>query len=240
MDNLYLTDNIFIKSNKLYYENGDKIQEVKKHNWHRLLEEYGWEKLNKNWIKKLNQMLEKPTNNSLFGVLDCGGEGDCLFHSISYAMKDSIDDYDGKDLRKELSKHITKDKYDSIIEIYKILHSTDDFGEDWNPYEMTMEKFCEKIEEGGNDYWGDFLMLNLLKDYLNVNFVILYSNDISNQYYHYPLFYEYDETIDTIILLYENEAHFKLVGYFDDSNMRYLFNHQNIPREILKLINYLR
>jgi hypothetical protein len=83
-------------------------------------------------------------------------------------------------------------------------------------------------------------MLNLLKDYLNVNFVILYSNDIINQYYHYPLFYEYDETIDTIILLYENESHFKLVGYFDDSNMRYLFNHQNIPREILKLINYLR
>ena len=79
MDNLYLTDNIFIKSNKLYYENGDKIQEVKKHNWHRLLEEYGWEKLNKNWIKKLNQMLEKPINNSLFGVLDCGGEGDYVF-----------------------------------------------------------------------------------------------------------------------------------------------------------------
>lgn len=240
MNNLYLTDNIFIKSNKLYYEDGDKIQEVKSHNWHNLLEEYGWEKLNKSWIKKLNQMLEKPINNSLFGVLDCGGEGDCLFHSISYAMKKTIDDYDGKDLRKELSKHITNDKYDNIIEIYKILHSTDDFGEDWNPYEMTMDKFCKKIEEGGNDYWGDFLMLNLLKDYLNVNFVILYSNDIINQYYHYPLFYEYDETIDTIILLYENESHFKLVGYFGNSNMNYLFNHQNIPREILKLINYLR
>ena len=51
MNSLYLTDNIFIKSKKLYYEDGDKIQEVKNHNWHRLLEEYGWEKLNKNWIK---------------------------------------------------------------------------------------------------------------------------------------------------------------------------------------------
>ena len=56
MDNLYLTDNIFIDQNeKLHYEKNGIIQEVKNHNWHRLLKDYGWEKLHKNWIKKLKQ-----------------------------------------------------------------------------------------------------------------------------------------------------------------------------------------
>ena len=41
MDKLYLTDNIFMNSkHKLYYEKGDKIKEVKNHDWHRLLKEY--------------------------------------------------------------------------------------------------------------------------------------------------------------------------------------------------------
>ena len=33
---------------------------------------------------------------------------------------------------------------------------------------------------------------------------------------------------------------FKLIGYFQNGNMKYYFNHQSIPYEILKLINYLR
>ena len=37
-------------------------------------------------------------------------------------------------------------------------------------------------------------------------------------------------------LLYENEIHFKLVGYFQNGNMKYYFNHQSLPYEILKLI----
>jgi len=241
IDRLYLTDHIFLNdNNKLYYETDNKVQEVKKHNWHRLLNEYGWEKLNKPWIKILNNYLVVKNNNSLFGLLDCGGDGDCLFHCISHAIKDVIDTYDAKSLRHKLSNNITNDQVTTIIDIYQVLYDIGDFKEEWDPYTITIQQFRDKINKGGNDYWGDFLMLNLLKDYLNVNFVILYSNDIINQYYHYPLFYEYDETIDTIILLYENESHFKLVGYFGNSNMNYLFNHQNIPREILKLINYLR
>ena len=38
MDNLYLTEHIFMDQNrKLHYEKNDTIQEVKNHNWHRLL-----------------------------------------------------------------------------------------------------------------------------------------------------------------------------------------------------------
>ena len=240
VDKLYLTENIFSLDNKLYYEKDEKVQEVKNHNWHRMLNNYGWEKLNKQWIKKLNKYLEKPNNNSLFGSLDCGSNGDCLFHCISYAIKDIFDDYDAKSLRNELSNYITEERFKNIIEIYKILATTGDFNEEWNPHTITFEEFKKKISEGGNEYWGDFLLLNLLKEILNINFIVLYSNDILNNYYYYPLFYEYDKGNKTVILLYENEEHFRLIWNFQDGNMIYLFTHKTIPHEILKIINYLR
>jgi len=65
----------------------------------------------------------------------------------------------------------------------------------------------------------------------------LSSNNITNQHNYYPLLYEFDEKLKTIILLYEDNMHFKLIGYFDN-NMITLF--ENVPQEILKLIKYLR
>jgi len=236
----YLTDNIFLVDNKLYYEEKQKVKEVKNHNWHHLLKDYGWEKLNKQWIKKLNSYEEKQNNNSLYGCLDCGGEGDCLFHSISYALNQTNDEYDSNILREEISKSLTKERYQEIIELYQVIHSVDEFEEDWNPETMTFENFKSILMEGGDNFWGDFLMLNLIKEYLNLNIIILNSNEISGEYYHYPLFYEYDHSINTIILLYENEMHFKLVGHFHEGQMNVLFTHQVVPVEILKLINHLR
>ena len=55
-------------------------------------------KLNIRWIKKLNSYLKEAPKNSHFGVIDCGGEGDCLFHCIAYALK-------MKDIY-EIDKHI--------------------------------------------------------------------------------------------------------------------------------------
>ena len=42
------------------------------------------------------------------------------------------------------------------------------------------------------------------------------------------------------LLLYENNIHFKLIGYFKDNNMIYYFNNENLPEEILKLNNLIR
>ena len=111
MNEYYLTDELYIKDNKLFYQ--EKL--VKNHNWQFLLKEYGWEKLHKKWIKKLNSFRDKPLKNSLFGSLDCGGEGDCLFHCISHAFKyndiDNISNNDTSYLRNLLSESITEDKF---------------------------------------------------------------------------------------------------------------------------------
>ena len=52
--------------------------------------------------------------------------------------------------------------------------------------------------------------------------------------------YEYNPSLKTVILLYENEIHFRLIGYFRENKMITYFTENDIPKEILKLINYLR
>tara|TARA_Y100000389_G_scaffold104583_1_gene101471 strand:- start:328 stop:1065 length:738 start_codon:yes stop_codon:yes gene_type:complete len=245
MEPYYFTDTIFLLNDKLYHDGDAPCFEIKNHNWHKYLYEYGWEKINKKWIKQLNSYLEKPLNNSLFGLLDCGGDGNCLFHCISYSLlsKDFFNIsklHDHQTLRNDLSNYISFEKYNEIISIYRILKDSDDFDEDWDPYKINYNEFKQKIIEGGNEFWGDNLLINLIKEFLNINIIILNNNEFTNEYYHYPLLYDYDKKLDSIILLYENQIHFQLIGYFNEGKMISYFNHNTIPKEILKLINYIR
>lgn len=232
---IYINENIYIENKIYYYEEGENTIKINERNWHNYLSDYGWEKINKKWIVKLNKLTNVKKKNSQFGVLDCGGDGDCLFHCISYAINE-YNETETEKLRKELSEYITEDKYKNIIEIYRILMITDEFQEDWNPEDTSYEDFKVILKEGGNNYWGDFLILELLKEFININIIILYSNDITNTYYNYPMMDVYDNKKETVILLYENEIHFKLVGYFSGNMMITKFNSNNIPLEIMKMI----
>ena len=98
MEDIYLTDKIIIRGENMLYIDNNKEIVLKNHNWHNFLGEIGWEKLNKYWIRKFNSYLEKPRKNSLFACLDCGGDGDCLFHCLSFAM-DNGKNY--QDIRNE-------------------------------------------------------------------------------------------------------------------------------------------
>jgi len=52
----YLNDNIYIENDIFFYDNDNKIVQIKERNWHIYLSDYGWNKLNKKWIIKLNKM----------------------------------------------------------------------------------------------------------------------------------------------------------------------------------------
>ena len=67
-------------------------------------------------------MFLDKTQKSLFGVLDCGGDSDCLFHCISYALKsnDYLNinlEYDVFDLRKIICDSIDLEKFNETINI---------------------------------------------------------------------------------------------------------------------------
>tara|TARA_B110000495_G_scaffold127220_1_gene110665 strand:- start:2510 stop:3244 length:735 start_codon:yes stop_codon:yes gene_type:complete len=244
MDRYYLTDTIFIKDSFYFYEKNNKEIKIKENDWHIYLKEYGWNKLNKKWIIKLNKLSNKKYKNSPFSVLDCGAEGDCLFKCISYALLpyDKIHENDNnfKIIRNILSDHINEELFKNITDIYKISKNNGEFKELWDPYSITIEEFKCKIKSGGNDYWGDFILLDILREILKINIIVMYTNIITEDYYNYPLFYDYNINKKTIILSYEDDEHFKLIGYYNDSKIIYLFNHEDIPIEILRLTNIMR
>ena len=241
----YITDNILIQDNKMLYHTKNTMKPIQHHNWHKVLNECGWAKLSSKWISKLNKQLKNPTKNSLFGCLDCGDDGDCLFHCISHALNNINDErfknYDSKDIRKIITEHITEEQYLQIIEYYRILKDSQEFDETWDPYSIhSKDDLCSEIMKGGSNYWGDFLLLQLLQSILHVNILILTNDSHNNIYEPYPTMNEYNSSYNTIILLYEDNIHFKLVGYFKENNMIYLFTHETIPFEIVKIYSIYR
>ena len=73
---IYISPNIFYRNNILYFSSKNKNIKINNSNWHKYLDEYGYFKLELGWRKRLKSDKSK---NSLWGVMDCGSNGDCLF-----------------------------------------------------------------------------------------------------------------------------------------------------------------
>ena len=230
----YLSENIVIREGQTFYH--DKL--VKRHNWHLKLEELGWDKLSKQWIKKLNQYHNPYPNNSLFGSLECGDDGDCLFHCIATALNSSKETfYDSSDIRRLVADSITQEQFDNMITCYRSMKDLDDFDESWDPYEVdTLESLRKQLMTSGHSYWCDHLVLQLVIQAFNLNLFVLTQNEWTDTYESYPLATKYDPSRNTILVLHENDSHFKLIGHFQDIMITY-FNHTNLPLEMKRLCN---
>ncbi len=239
-DEYYYTESIRLnKYNQLEYCNKDIFSPIKKHSWHHILSECGWEKINKQWIIQLNRLSDKKEKNSLFGVMDCESDGDCFFHCIANALNErdinTGNYYISSDIRKIISDNITRDQYNFMISTYRIMKDSDDFSEGWDPYEIdSLEDFKEMIETSGHIYWGDYMLLQLLSELLKVNIYILNANEYENDYSVYNTMCEFKKKYNNIFLILENSCHFKLLGYFNDKMTSY-FSSDKIPLELKRL-----
>ena len=238
MNVYYLSENIYLQDNILY--KNKKI--IKKYNWHTNLNELGWTKLPLQLIKKLNTYSDIKYKNSQYGMLDCGQDGSCFFHCIAYALntneiyKDEPYVYNSHDLRNILANYITEKLFNQIIEIYKILKDNDELCDTWNPYNIKIKEFKNLITDEKNIFWGDHILIGLLMKVLNINIIIFNCNEFKNQYNIYNTMEKYDSGKKTILLIYENESHFKLLGHFQENNMITYFCHRNLPEEIKKIM----
>ena len=239
MEGYYLTDNIRLIDDKMEYRKLDTFVPIKKSNWHHILNEYGWEKIYKSWIIKLNKLSDEREKNSRFGMMDCDSDGDCFFHCVANALneRDRNTDkyYISDDIRKLISDNITQDQYNIMISTYRIMKDADDFNEGWDPYEIdSLEDFKETIETSGHVYWGDFMLLQILTEILKINIYIVTSNTYDNEYDVYNTMIRNNSDYDNIFLILENECHFKLLGYFNDKMISY-FKTDEIPIELKRL-----
>ena len=78
-----------------------------------------------------------------------------------------------------------------------------------------------------NNYWHwifDTLPKIAILEKLNINIIILNSNEFKNIYNIYNTMEQYDPEKFTILLIYENESHFKLLGHFQETNILVYFD----------------
>jgi hypothetical protein len=238
----YITDKLFYFKNNLYYEDKNNIK-INNLNWHKYLSDYGWTKLSWGWKKRL----KSKDKNFRFGVIDCGSNGDCLFHSIAEAFNDPLDNrnckYDSESLRKQAADQINKENFLPILESYKLELETLDFFGDWDPLNIkNIQELKKEIMKSGDNFWGDHIILQLLQKSLKFNVIILNSKDdcsesknIKDQYKINPLANDINKYNKTIILYYLDKLHFQLIGYFNNNKMTTVFSREHIPEELLSI-----
>lgn len=221
---------IYIVNNKIYYKKNknDNLNEINNDNWSIYLQ--GWNKFPESW--------QNIINISNLGLKESLQDGNCLFSSISYGLNlnnqfNKINyKYDSQLLRNLLSKEITKSNFNEIIELYKIEKKNNEFNGSWNPLNInTIQKFKNIIKHSNNKYWGDYISISLLEKMLEINFLILNSEN-NNIYY---LGNDINKFPKTMILYYEDNIHFMLVGYFKNNKMITLFENNNLPNQIYEL-----
>lgn len=237
---IYITDRIFILNNQLYYDEDINNIKLNRNNWHKYLIDYGYEKLEMGWRKRLKSDIYK---NSLWGVLDCGAEGDCLFLCIEEAFrnfyKPENEDYNIENLRELAAEQINKNNFDLILTTYKLEEETDEFIGDWEPTEIeTIEDLQKEVRKTGNSFWGDHIIIQLLEQALNINIILLNSE---NEYFEKDKYKiqgtgnKFIKERRTIIMYYYLNCHFQLIGYFNGNRMQTLFTLEQLPKEIKKV-----
>lgn len=244
---LFITDSLYILGNSSFYEDKNKDIQITDKNWHHYWCDYGFYKLSNIWIKRINKYTDVKPKNNQYGVLDCGSEGDCLFHCIAHAFNEYYPDpkYSAQKIRKMAANCINDKNFNFIIESYKIQKECDEFEGLWAPGSVTIKEFKKVIRKMGNTFWGDHIIIQLLEDYLGLN-IILFNNfsegeydyrDIKNKIKLYPTASELNSSRKTILLSYEDEIHFTLIGKFNARYMQTLFDWGDLPEEIIRIYN---
>lgn len=249
-ERLYLTDALFYFKNKLYYQTdeNDPVVKLNNKNWHKYLDGYGWDKLPYGWKRRL----KSKDANFRYGLLDCGAQGDCLFHCIAEALNDSRDlentKHDVQSLRTMTAEMITDDNFITILENYKCEEESGVFNGDWKPDEIkTKEELRDEIRKCGNNFWGDHILLQLIQERLKFNVIVMNSEkldffnekqsdlDIEERFTIHPMACDLKKYDITIILYYEDGLHFQLVGIFDKCDMLTKFKYEQLPERLLEV-----
>ena len=108
----------------------------------------------------------------------------------------------------------------------------------WDANKITNLDDLKKIIRSSTiDFWVDYHILQFSIEILNINILILNTNEEKKDYSIYNTLLNYNKDKKTIFLSYENENHFNLVGHYNGDNMITLFEHNLIPTELSSLFS---
>lgn len=238
----YLTHNLCFKDNELKIKsNKEDYKIIKNSTWHIYLKDYGWYKINKKWIKRLNKYSQLKDKFSRWGIIDMGGDGDCLFHCIAEAFNSlkyiNINDkkdnmYTAEIIRNIAAESITDENYNIILDFYKSEYESKEFKGLWNPLKInSINDLKKEIIKMGNNFWGDHIIIQLLELYFKMNIIILNNDNVKI----HNTFTNLNINNDIIILYYTTDLHYELVGYYNNKYMQSVFNFSTLPTELLTI-----
>lgn len=233
----YLTETLILQDESLYkVSNGSQLKKLTKSNWHHHLNDIGWSKFPRKWITYLNKLSKNHEKNSLFGLLQCPQDGDCLFHCIANSLNSRnqwLTYYNSSDIRSIIADSISDEDYQMLISVYRAMKDADDYENDWDPYDVrNIDQFRRLIKKSGHSYWGDSLIIQIIASHYNINLLIYHSPDEETiQIY---TLVEYDSTKDTICLWFESN-HFQLIGHYNGDQMVSFFPVGKLPHELLTI-----
>ena len=239
---IYLTDEIIIYEGKYYKKKINNKNLITIKNWQKHLSDCGWLKLELAWVRRLNKYSTIKNKTSCWGILDCESNGDCFYSVISEALNyhnrniENLIHYDSIDIRKKISNQINKDNFEEIMNVYKIEKELSEFKHSWdiNLVKNYKDLRNELIKEG-NNYWADFLIIELFKNEFNMNLIILNDYNNNNKCELYSIGDNLDKLKETIIIYYQDQTHFQLIGYFINNQIKKIFKYDEIPEEIIKI-----
>ena len=241
MTDIYLTDKIIINQGKYYYKNDKDRKLINDKNWHTILSDTGWHKLDKSWIMRLNTF-SKTKGNSKWGLLDCDNNGDCFYSVIAEAFNyyhkniEKHEVLDVIDIRKKIATKFTCENFDYIMNVYKIEESLNEFYHKWDINDIkTHDDLRKEIIKSGHNYWADHIVIQLFQDAFKLNIIILKQSNVKKNSKIYSLGNVLDSEKKTIILYYIDQMHFKLIGYFNNNAIHTIFTYDKLPEEIIKI-----
>jgi hypothetical protein len=229
----YISSDIYFDLNKKCFFKDldeDRCLKINNKNFKEVFDDYGWSELDFLWNIELGEE---------FMLLDCGANGDCLFHCLSEAINldniyrgDISNLYDVQTLRTKASKEFTRENFELILQNYKIEKEVGEFQGDWDPESInSIEELQNELCKTGNNFWGDHIIIQLLSQALNVNIIVLNGDEDFEK-----LTYNTVETQGSkgyIIIYFENNCHYKLVGKFNGKKIVSVF--PEIPENLLTL-----
>ena len=241
----YLTNNIFITNKQTFVKRNNSKKKITKKNWHKFLDNYGWCKMVLGWKKRLKE-IKSP--NSCFGILECGSDGDCLFHVLCEGLNSNnlvdlkLPKYTVSSLRILVANEINKENFDIIIESYRAEKEVNEFNGQWDPYVVdNIKQLKNEICKCGNNFWGDHILLQLLQKKLKFNVIIFNSEN----YYSLENKFKINSTVsndfenydNTIMIYFSDNIHFQLIGYYNGCLMKTLFKKDEIPKIVMDIYN---
>lgn len=228
--NILNSDKFLNIDDEIYYINPKNLNNIKltNRNWTKFIDD--WERIDKEWIKRFNSILKTKGKPSQFAIFDVPSDGHCLFNSIACAFnyKNKKQIYNLLDIRYRSADMITQEKFEFILESFK---SADEAGELMEEIDLEEIKEIDDLKEIIKDeelgFWGDYSCILLIQEAFNINILVLGDN-----FKMYPLLEDFKKERNTIILFYIEDLHFQLVGYFNNKEIKTVFEYDSIPEEI--------